>query len=202
MTRKLEDLYNEYDRDDQELKRHIGEYLYERPARWIPRQTLVAEFDIDDSGISRHLDHLHDNGFIQSHTDDDQREVQWDGRGAGGFEYWLRQAVPSQLWAASSELRPLLTVEALGSAYIPTLMFGMLFILGIVTALFAVVVTYLPSNSALGFTVIDLVILTGWITITASTLLVLSPIGRLLEIGLHRAWKRLKQTISSDQESE
>lgn len=201
MTRTLEELHEEYGREDQEIKRHIGEYLYERPARWIPRQRLVAEFDVDDSGISRHLDHLHDDGFIQSHkNDDDQREVQWDGRGAGGLEYWVRQAIPSQLWSASSELRPLLTVEALGSAYIPTLLFGILFILGVMTALFAVVVTYLPSESALGFTVTNLVILTGWITITASMLLVLSLIGRLFEVGLHKTWDRLKMTVQTEQE--
>lgn len=117
MPNQLDDLHDQFDRANQENKRKIGEYLYYRPAQWIARQEIVNQFDIDESGVSRHIDALHEEGFLASKSTADQRYVQWNGRGAGGIEYWIRQAVPPQLWAGGSELRPLLTLTSLGGAY-------------------------------------------------------------------------------------
>lgn len=188
MTDQLEKLYNQFDRADQGNKRLLAKYLYDRPAQWIPRQEIVDQFDIDESGVSRHIDALHEGGFITSKYEGDQRYVQWNGRGAGGLEYWLRQAVPSQLWAAGSELRPLLTLNFLGGAYVPTILFGGLVLTGFITAIFAVFISYFHSNSILGLTVTEVVVLTGIVTILASVLLLLIPSAILLEMGLEKVW--------------
>lgn len=188
MTQELDGLYDRFNRADQENKRKIGKYLHDKPGQWTARQELVEEFDIDESGITRHLDTLHEEGFLTSKFMDDQRYVQWEGRGAGGIEYWMRQAIPNQLWAAGNELRPLLTLESLGGAYVPTLLFGGLVVTGFLTAISAVLISYLPSNSIFGLTVVDLVIVTGLITVLASILFILIPFARLLEIAIFRAW--------------
>lgn len=65
MTNTLEKLQETYSRGDQQVKRDIGRFIYERPAQWIPRQTLVDYFDIDESGVSRHVEHLYEDEFIQ-----------------------------------------------------------------------------------------------------------------------------------------
>jgi hypothetical protein len=198
MTKTLEELKETYSREDQKIKRDIGRFIYERPAQWIPRQTLVDYFDIDESGVSRHAEHLYEDEFILRKKENGQSYVQWNGRGAGGFGYWLRQIIPSQIWSAGSELRPLLTIDRLGGAYLPTILFVLLFFVGIVTALFAIVVAYFPSNSVWGFTTGNLVFLTGAITVTASLSLVLGILGRVLEMALHRAWSRIKGSAQSE----
>ncbi|TKX84682.1 hypothetical protein EXE43_17600 [Halorubrum sp. SS5] len=198
MTKTLEELKETYSREDQQIKRDIGRYIYERSAQWIPRQTLVDYFDIDESGVSRHVEHLYEDEFIQKKKENGQTYVQWKGRGAGGFGYWLRQVIPSQMWNAGSELRPLLTIDRLGGAYLPTILFVILFLVGIVTALSATVVSYFPSNSVLGFTAENLVFLTGAITVTASLSLVLGIFGRILEKVLHWAWNRITDSIQSE----
>lgn len=188
MAKRLDDLHDQYSRADQGNKRRIGEYIFHRPGRWIPRQKIVEQFDIDESGVSRHIDDLHEDEFVMSKIEDEQRYVQWNGRGAGGIEYWIRQAIPSQLWAAGNELRPLLTLNSLGGAYVPTLFFGGLVLTGFITALLAVIITYLPSNSAFGVTVTEVVVLTGIVTIMASFLMVAIPVARLAELGWWKAW--------------
>lgn len=188
MTDRLDDLHEQFDRADQKNKRKIGNYLYQRPAQWVPRQEIVEQFNIDESGVTRHIDALHTEGFLASKYVDDRRYVQWNGRGAGGIEYWIRQAIPPQIWAAGSELRPLLTLDSLGGAYVPTILFGILVLTGFSTAISAVFIAYLPSESAFGVTVTDLVVITGIVTIMASVFLLLIPFARLLEIGLERAW--------------
>jgi hypothetical protein len=152
MPDRLADLRDQFNRADQEKKRQIGEYLYSRPARWVSRQEIVDEFDIDESGVSRHIDSLHEAGYLQTKFIDDQRYVQWDGRGAGGLRYWVREATPPQLWAAGSELRPLFSLDSLGGAYLPTLLFGILILIGFFSGIVTVVLVYLPLNSALGVT--------------------------------------------------
>ena len=82
-----------------------------------------------------------------------------------------------------SELRPLFTLESLGGAYVPTLLFGVLVLMGFITGLFVVLVAYLPTDSALGVTVTDLVFLTGIIIVIVSVFLLLVPLARLLEVG-------------------
>lgn len=188
MTRTLEELYETYPRNDQETKRAIGEFLYEQPAHWIPRHTIVEHFDIDESGVSRHINDLYEDEFIQSTKEDGERLIQWKGRGAGGVDYWLCQMIPSQMWAAGSELRPFLTLESLGGAYIPTVLFGVLSLVGIFAGLSVIVTSYLPSETLFGLTVVDLIFLTGAITVAASLLLILSIFGRLLEIAIYRVW--------------
>lgn len=198
MTNTLEELQETYSRGDQQIKRDIGRFIYERPAQWIPRQTLVDYFDIDESGVSRHVEQLYEDEFIQKKKESGQSYVQWRGRGAGGFGYWLRQIVPSQMWSAGSELRPLLTIDRLGGAYLPTILFVILFFVGIATALSAIVVSYFPSNSVLGFSAGNLVFLTGAITVTASLSLVLGIVGRVLEMALHRAWNYVTGSVQSE----
>lgn len=198
MTSQLEELRDQFDRADQENKRRIGEYIYHRPARWIPRQEIVEEFDIDESGVSRHIDALYEEGFLTSKRINGQRYVQWNGRGAGGVEYWIRQAIPPQLWAAGSELRPLLTLDFLGGAYVPTLFFGGLVLVGFSTAIFAVVIAYSPTGSILGVTVTEVVVLTGIITIMASVSFILIPFARLLEVSLVKAWNRGESLAKKD----
>jgi predicted transcriptional regulator len=90
-------LQAEYDNENQSTKRNIGEYLYNRPAQWIAQQVLASEFDLDSSGISKHLDKFHEDGYILSKKEDGERYVQWNGRGAGGLEYWARELIPGQL---------------------------------------------------------------------------------------------------------
>ncbi|WP_141212536.1 hypothetical protein [Halorubrum sp. Hd13] len=159
----------------------------------------MDQFDIDESGVSRHIDDLYEDEFIQQTKEDGHRSVQWKGRGAGGLDYWLRQIIPSQMWAAGSELRPFLTIGRLGGAYLPTILFGILFFVGIVTALSTIVVSYLPSNSVLGLTVSDLIFLTGGITVTASLSLVLGIIGRFLEIGMHWIWTSVSDSFRREE---
>ena len=181
MANPSDKLDEQYPRENQETKKEIGVFLSERPAQWITRGEIVQQFDIDESGVSRHIDDLYDDEFIQSTKEGGERHVQWKGRGVGGFEYWLRQLIPSQMWAAGNELRPLLTLDRLGGAYIPTILFGILFIVGIVTGLLTLVVTNLPSDSAFGITTSDLIIITGAITTFASFFLVLAVVFGVLE---------------------
>ena len=190
MAKQLDNLRDQFDRADQENKREIGEYFYRRPAQWIPRQEIVEEFDIDESGVSRHISALYEEEFLLSKRTNDQRYVQWNGRGAGGVGYWIRQMVPQQLWSAGSELRPLLTLDTLGGAYVPTILFGGLIILGFFTAVLAILITYLPSDSVLGVTVTEIVVLNGLISILAALLVLLIPFIRLLELGFERVWNQ------------
>ncbi|OYR83589.1 hypothetical protein DJ71_10020 [Halorubrum sp. E3] len=102
------------------------------------------------------------------------------------------------MWSAGSELRPLLTIDRLGGAYLPTILFVILFFVGIVTALSAIVVSYFPSNSVLGFSAGNLVFLTGAITVTASLSLVLGIVGRVLEMALYRVWNYITGSVQSE----
>lgn len=189
MTDQLDELHDQFDRADQENKRRIGEYLYHRPAQWIPRQEIVDQFDIDESGVSRHIDALYEEEFLLSKQMNDQRYVQWNGRGAGGIEYWIRQVVPPQLWSAGNEIRPLLILDSLGGAYVPTLLFGGLVLIGFCTAIFAIFISHLPSESLFGVTVRNVVIFNGVLSIMASLLLLLIPVARLTERGLEKTYR-------------
>jgi biotin operon repressor len=95
MSNRLRKLCAEFDRSDQEIKRDIGRYLHDRPAQWISKQELVDEFNIDESGVGRHIQGLHDEGYLLTTKRDKQLHAQWHGRGAGGLEYWVQQATPS-----------------------------------------------------------------------------------------------------------
>jgi hypothetical protein len=194
MPDQLERLEMEYDRSDQQTKREIGRHIYDKPGRWITKEEIVGNFDIDESGVSRHLDHLHDNEFIVSKKENGERLVQWNGRGSGGIEYWLRQLIPSQIQAATNELRPLLTLDSLGGAYIPTLVFGLLTVLGFLMGLLSVLIAFHPSESVFGFTTTSGVILTGFVTILASVILVTIPFARMLEVAIWRTWDQASST--------
>lgn len=188
MTDQIEELKEQFDRADQEPKRKLGMYLAARPARWVPRQDLVDHLKIDESGVTRHVDTLHDEGYLVSKREEGKRYLMWNGRGVGGFGYWMRQAIPSHFWAAGRELRPLFTLDSLGGAYVPTLLFGTLSLIGFLTAIFTVILSYLPMDSIFGITVTDAFILTGLATIMASVLFVLVPFTRLLEQWLESMW--------------
>ena len=198
MPDQLERLELEYSRSDQETKRKIGKYIYHRPGRWITREEIGGNFEIDESGVSRHLNDLYDNEFIVSKKENGERLVQWNGRGSGGIEYWLRQLIPSQIQAATNELRPLLTLDSLGGAYVPTLIFGFLTVLGFFMGLSSVLIAFHPSESVFGFTTTSGVILTGFVTILASVILVTIPLARILEVAIWRSWDQ----VSSVRESE
>jgi hypothetical protein len=188
MDGQLERLHDFYPRKDQEKKREIAKYVYNRPGRQIPRQEIVEEFDIDDSGVSRHINDLHDDRFLLTTGDGDQRYVRWNGRGSGGVEFWVRQAIPNEVWEAWKELRPLLTISSLGGAYVPTVLFVLLSLIGFLTAIFSIVASYTPSNSVFGVTVANAVYLTGLFTVTASLSLVLIPVAKLLGEAMERMW--------------
>ena len=172
MGDSLSELQAEYDREDQSTKREIGAYLYERPAQWISKQKLAAEFDLDESGIAKHISAFDDDGYVLLTTMDGKRYVQWDGRGAGGFRYWSKQIVPEQLWGAGNELRPFLTVDRLGGAYIPTILFGILVIFGVLMGTATFLMEYLDLDPILGWSSIDILVLTGITTMAASIFLV------------------------------
>lgn len=202
MNDSLEDLNTQFNRADQEIKREIGEYLYNRPAQWIPKSILVNQFDIDESGVTRHVNDLHEEGYLQTKYVDRQLYVQWEGRGAGGIEYWLRELIPPQMWEAGSNLRPLLTLESLGGAYIPTLFFGILLLSGLLAGLIGIVIALLPAESLFGVEVIEVTLLTGMITVMASTFFFLIPFSRLLERFLWRLVNYAKNLLSGDSEEE
>jgi biotin operon repressor len=172
MGDSLSELQAEYDREDQSTKREIGAYLYDRPAQWISKQKLAAEFDLDESGIAKHIGAFDDDGYVLLTTMDGKRYVQWDGRGAGGFRYWSKQIVPEQLWGAGNELRPFLTVDRLGGAYIPTILFGILVIFGVLMGTATFLMEYLDLDPILGWSSIDILVLTGITTMAASIFLV------------------------------
>lgn len=188
MSELLDEVKGKFDREDQQVKRDIAEYLYRQPGQWISKQELVDQFDIDESGVGRHLDDLHDFGAIQSKTGDTQRFVKWDGRGVGGLRYWTRRAIPDELWVVGEDLRVFLTPSVLGGAFVPTLAFVLLLCLGLATALFTTVLMFLPVDSLLGITVLDAFAITGLITMLASVLLALVPAARLLEAIVWRLW--------------
>lgn len=188
MADRLNELHETYSSANQETKRAIGEYLYDRPGVWVPKTKFEKVIDIDESGVSRHLDDLHEDEFLRTEYDDGQLYVQWRGRGSGGMGYWVRRAVPPQVYGAIVELRPLLTLEALGGAYVPTLMFGFLLLFGFTTALLVVLVSYLPMDSLFGITVLEAIGMTGAATVMASVFFVLIPVARLIERVLWRLW--------------
>lgn len=189
MTSQLEELNEDYDRANQDTKREMGISLYNRPARWIAKQELADEFDIDPSVVGRHLDDFYEDGYIVSQKREGQRYVQWKGRGAGGIRYWANEVIPQQLWMAGSELRPFLKLDSLGGAYLPTILFGLLMIVGLITGVLAFIIETLPTTSVFGITTFDLVVLTGLITMFASMFLFTAPLAHLFELTLVRFWK-------------
>jgi hypothetical protein len=179
MGDRLAALHAEYDNDNQDTKRAIGEYLYNHPVEWVSQQAIASEFEPDVSGISKHLDDFHDDGYIHSTIrDDGQRYVQWDGRGAGGITYWSNQVLPRHLWEAGNEIRPLLTLDRLGGAYLPTILFGVLMVVGVVLGTVTVLIYYLDVRPFYGWTIPDLLILTGYLTMAASLFLVAAVLWR------------------------
>lgn len=181
MSDLLDDVEERFDRGDQQVKRDIARYLYHQPGQWIAKQELTDLFEIDESGIGRHLDDLHDFGAIQSKTENTRRFVKWNGRGIGGFRYWIRKAIPDELWIVGEDLRAFLTPSVLGGAYIPTLAFVLLLCFGLATALFTTFLLFLPMDSLFGITVVTAFAITGLVTMSASVLLALVPVARLLD---------------------
>ena len=200
MSRQLKSLEQQFDRGDQDTKRTIGEYVHGNPGRWVSREELVDVVDIDESGVSRHLDHLHDEGYFLSKSPDDQRLVQWNGRGAGGIEYWIRQIIPRQARAAGNEIKPLLTLDSLGGAYLPTFLFGVFVILGFLCGIFAVILSHAPGDTIAGVTMDQVVLLAGLSTIFASTVFVLIPVAKLIEAGLEKIIQFFGRTSESDKQ--
>lgn len=200
MTDRLLRLREEYDQANQETKRAIGKYIHDRPGRWIPKQLLVTEFDLDESVVGRHLDDFHEDSFVQSrHDEQGRRMVRWDGPGAGGLEYRLRQLLPERVWRAGQEVRPLFTLDVLGGAYPITLFAGLLWVSGIVTGLFFLFVLYSPWDSILGVTVTDALVLTGTVTVFASLLFVFIPLAYILDRVLTRGLNWVTGHVRDDQ---
>ncbi|QZX99387.1 hypothetical protein [Halobaculum rubrum] len=202
MAKQLKSLNQQFNRADQETKREIGEYVHQNPGRWIPKEELVEVAGIDESGVSRHIESLHEEEYVLSKMDDGQRHVQWNGRGAGGLEYWIRQIIPPQVRAASSELRPLLTLETLGGAYLPTILFGVFVILGLLCGVFAVIISFTPSGSLFGFNAKQIVFLAGSSTIFAAAFFVAIPIAKLIDAGVGRIWNIMTGEPESDGQEE
>lgn len=198
MSDRLDRLRQMYSRDDQESKRRIGKLIYDKPGHWVAKTELVDALGIDESGVSRHLDDLHEDGFLKTKYQDGQLFVQWNGPGAGGFKYRLRLALPPQLWRAGLEIRPLFTINSLGGAYVPTLMFAFLMLIGFLAGLFTVVVSYLPTNSVFGVTVVEAIGFTGGATVFASVTLVLIPVAILLDKGLWKLWHWIAALTADD----
>ena len=80
MGDSLSELQAEYDREDQSTKREIGAYLYDRPAQWISKQKLAAEFDLDESGIAKHIGAFDDDGYVLLTTMETLCSVGWAWR--------------------------------------------------------------------------------------------------------------------------
>lgn len=197
MTEKLAKLHETYDRSDQEIKREIGGYLHDRPGRWISKQDIVDWTDIDESGVNRHLDQLHEDGFLQRRfSDGDQLQVKWNGRGAGGVGYWFRKIVPIEVRKAGVEISPLLTVKSLGSAYFPTLLFSVLILEGTLTGLIVVVISHIPGNSLFGVTPREALIASGIANVGAAVFLLLIPLALLLERFLKYVWQKSVQLLT------
>lgn len=198
MSNLLEAVHNEFDRDDQQIKRDIAEYIWSRPGQWIAKQELVDQFDIDESGVGRHLDRLHDFGAVKSKKDEGKRYVKWNGRGVGGVRYWIRRTVPDELWVVGENLRAFVNPTRLGGAFVPTMAFVILLGLGLVTAFMTIVFAYLPGDALFGITVLDTLAFTGAFTVMASLLLVLVPVARLLEAVLWRLVPRDRPKATDD----
>lgn len=199
MTDELDELYNEFNRDDQEVKRDIGKYIHDLPGRWIAKRQILDRVDLDESGVSRHLSDLHENGFLRTkYGEDGQLYVRWNGRGAGGFGYWVRRAIPSWMLQIGKEIRPVFTLDTLGGAYVPTILFILLLLIGLATAIFTVIITYAPMDSIYGIGVLDAVLATGMITILASVVLLLLPIFVILDKVIEQATRRLRDWKSEE----
>lgn len=203
MSRTFDKLAEAYDRNDQATKRDLGKYIHDRPWRWISRQELVEEFAIDESVVGRHLDSFHEDGFvISTHDESGQRLVRWNGRGAGGLKYWLRTILPERVWRAGSELRPLITLDALGGAY-PILVFtGFCWLLGLCAALFLIVVIYGPHESIIGVTAAEALAVTGLLTVVATVFLILVPVAYIVDRALLRTWYWVTTRTPDDQSDE
>lgn len=182
MSKNLDLLQNQYDRKDQGVKRDIGKYIHDRPGRWISKKKIVDWSNLDESGVQRHLEDFHEDGFIITKIgDDDQLYAKWNGRGSGGISYYTREIIPPELIAAAKEIRPILTLDSIGGAYLTTLVFGILLIIGLATASFTAVVYYTPGDAAFGITVFEALVLTGIVTVAASVFMLFIPVGIILE---------------------
>lgn len=192
MSKELDRLLNTFDQENQTSKREIGKYLHDRPGKWIPKSDLEELTGLDESVVGRHVQDLHDEGFVQSKLGDDgQLYARWNASGAGGFEFWLRRTVPSELREAGETARPLLTLDYLGGAYVPTLLMGLLYIVGFCMGISTVVISHYPGDSILGITVIDTLLIAGFVTVFASVLLVVIPFAILLDRAATAGWERL-----------
>jgi len=184
MGDSLTELQAEYDQENQETKRTIGAYLYERPSQWIAQQDLASEFNLDGSTVSKHLKQFEQDEFIETQEIDDQRHAQWSGRGAGGIRYWADRIIPQPLWRAGRELRPYVTLDRLGGAFLPTLLFGFLMILGLVMGAATYLIAEFELASVFGYTAWDILVFTGICTMGASMLLLASVLWRLFVWGV------------------
>jgi biotin operon repressor len=203
MGDKLSELNAEYDQSNQAIKRNLGSHLYHRPAQWVSQQDLATEFEKDPSTVSRHLDDFHDDGYVISKTTESGRYVQWAGRGGGGVRYWVRELVPTQLWLAGSELRPLLRFDRFGGAYLPTLLFGLLMVVGLVMGVATYLIAEFELGGILGYSTTDILVLTGIVTVLASVFLCTAILWRLLVLGVSAmgllpAWAQFDSAEDSD----
>lgn len=200
MPHQLDAVRDEFDREDQQIKHEIAAYLFYRPGRWVAKPELVERFDIDESGISRHLDHLHDSGYVQSKTEvGGKRYVKWNGRGVGGLSYWIRAAIPDAFWEVGENLRDLLQPTRLGGAFVPTFAFVMLLCLGLIAAFATIILSYLPGDSLFGITIWDTLAWTGLFTVLASVLLALIPVAHVLETVFWWVSPHEKSDLSDDE---
>jgi len=184
MGDSLTELKAEYDQDNQDTKRSIGEYLHGRPSQWIAQQELASEFDIDVSGVSKHLKQFEKQDYIETKEVNDEKYAQWIGRGAGGIRYWADRIIPGPLWEAGRELRLFVTLDRLGGAFLPTLLFGFLMILGLVMGVMTYLIAEFELESVVGYTARDILVFTGICTMMASVLLLAGILWRLLVWGV------------------
>ena len=122
-------------------------------------------------------------------TFDAEELVQMVEEGVTGYQSlsgdgpWARELVPQQLRQAGSELRPLLTLDRLGGAYLPTILFGLLVGIGLVMGITAYLIAEFELGAVFGYTAQDILVLTGICTMLASVLLLAGILWRLVLLG-------------------
>jgi hypothetical protein len=79
-----------------------------------------------------------------------------------------------------------LTLTSLGGAFVPTVAFVIFLLSGLIGGVSVVVISYSPGNALFGVSAQGATLLTGALTVTAATCLLLTPVAVLLERGI---WK-------------
>jgi hypothetical protein len=71
----------------------------------------------------------------------------------------------------------------LGGAYLPTVLFGLLMIVGLVMGVTTYLIAEFELGSIFGYTGLDILVITGILTMTASVMLLAGVLWRLVVMG-------------------